>query len=347
MDKLFKKAFTLIELLVVIGIIGILSGIIFITIDSTKSVAIDSAKKTDMNSLRKILLAYKTLSGSFPIQTIECNVGDAGSSGCLVLNTALSPDYINKIPVDPSGEYYKYISTNGTSYTLSTTLSDGEEYTYSPSSGYSTISCGENITFTYNGETVTYGTVTSQAGKCWLDRNLGATRVATAYNDPSAYGDFFQWGRLIDGHQIRTSTTTTTTYSIDNPDPYFIINNVNWRVPYNNSLWQGLSGTNNPCPSGFRLPTSTEWAAEINAGGWTNITSGYLSPLKLTAGGYRLYTTGGLSNVGSRGYYWTYSRRSSTTGANDQGYYLRISGTESYNSYYYRAYGLTVRCIRN
>jgi hypothetical protein len=43
-----------------------------------------------------------------------------------------------------------------------------------------------------------------------VDRNLGASQVATSSTDPVSYGDSYQWGRLADGHQIRTFATTTT-----------------------------------------------------------------------------------------------------------------------------------------
>jgi hypothetical protein len=33
----------------------------------------------------------------------------------------------------------------------------------------------------------------------WLDRNLGATQVATKVDDSAAYGDYYQWGRAKDG----------------------------------------------------------------------------------------------------------------------------------------------------
>ena len=55
---------------------------------------------------------------------------------------------------------------------------------------------------------LTYGTVTGEDGRIWLDRNLGATQVATAYNDTASYGHLYQWGRYADGHQIRTSSVT-------------------------------------------------------------------------------------------------------------------------------------------
>lgn len=43
--------------------------------------------------------------------------------------------------------------------------------------------------------------VISGGGKCWKDRNLGASQVVTSATDVLAYGDYFQWGRPRDGHQ--------------------------------------------------------------------------------------------------------------------------------------------------
>jgi len=53
---------------------------------------------------------------------------------------------------------------------------------------------------------VTYGTVTSPyTGRVWLDGNLGASQVCTAYNDSTCYGDYYQWGRGTDGHEKITN----------------------------------------------------------------------------------------------------------------------------------------------
>ena len=52
---------------------------------------------------------------------------------------------------------------------------------------------------------VTYGTQT------WMDRNLGARRVATAVNDVFSYGNHYQWGRPADGHEITVWNGTTRT----------------------------------------------------------------------------------------------------------------------------------------
>ncbi len=204
--------------------------------------------------------------------------------------------------------------------------------------------CGGPITFTYKGSQVTYGTV-SHNGECWMDRNLGASRVATAYNDSQAYGDLFQWGRLDDGHQNRTSGTTGTLSSSDNPGhSNFIVapnSPYDWRSPQNNNLWQGVNGINNPCPAGWRIPTSDEWNTERLSWSSQNSAGAYGSPLKLTVGGYRSYTNGPPSNVGNYGYYW--SATVSSVKAIGLNFGSSSAGMPS-NS---RATGCSVRCLKD
>jgi hypothetical protein len=64
-----------------------------------------------------------------------------------------------------------------------------------------------NLLLDQNQQTV--NTVVS-AGQIWMDRNLGASRVATSSTDSEAYGDLYQWGRGTDGHEKRDSGTTLT-----------------------------------------------------------------------------------------------------------------------------------------
>jgi len=98
-------------------------------------------------------------------------------------------------------------------------------------------------------------------GQVWMDRNLGASQVATSSMDANSYGDLYQWGRDTDGHQIRTSGTNTTLSDTDTPGHgNFILvasSPYNWRSTQNNDLWQGINGINNPCPSGYRLITTS------------------------------------------------------------------------------------------
>ena len=205
-------------------------------------------------------------------------------------------------------------------------------------------SCGDSVTFTYKGSSVTYGTVLS-LGKCWLDRNLGASRVATAFDDYESYGDLFQWGRGDDDHQTRNSGKTTTLSNSDSPGHssfiYVMDNFLDWRDPQNDNLWQGVSGINNPCPSGWRLPTSAELDNERASWSQKNYNGAFASSLKLTAAGYRFYNNATLTNVGSYGGYW--SSAVLGTYASYMGFDRSNAGMISY----YRASGRSVRCLKN
>ena len=185
-------------------------------------------------------------------------------------------------------------------------------------------------------------------GKIWMDRNLGASQVATSSTDAASYGHLYQWGRAADGHQIRTSPTTATLSAIDQPaHGNFIINGFDWRSPQNVNLWQGVNGVNNPCPSGYRLPTETEFNAERLS--WvqppissTNNSAGaFASPLKLPMSGSRSSSNGSLDAVGTVGLYWS----STVSGTGSR--YLNFSSSNANVYTDNRAYGFSVRCLKD
>ncbi|MCU7615488.1 hypothetical protein N0B16_13705 [Chryseobacterium sp. GMJ5] len=184
-------------------------------------------------------------------------------------------------------------------------------------------------------------TVTSATtGRVWMDRNLGATQVATALTDAAAYGSLYQWGRLTDGHQVRTSATTATLSTTDVPgNGNFITNGTapnDWRSTQNNNLWQGIGGINNPCPNGFRIPTLAEFIAE----GFATGNAAFASVLKLPAAGVRS-TAGAVSTEGTNGNYYT----STISGTSSSAY--TFTATTVATSTVPRATGASVRCIKN
>ncbi len=234
---------------------------------------------------------------------------------------------------------------------------------------FNTTADTTKVTFTYNGTTVTYGVIISPTtGRKWLDRNLGASQAATAYNDYLAYGHLFQWGRPVDGHQLINYTSSTagaavngmtaTLATSDSPgNNLFITANTtapdgngvwhyDWRDNQNNNRW--ATNKQGPCPSGWHVPTTNEWQAET---GLTNMTTAY-SQLKLTAAGRRFGEIDGqglegtLLRIGDRGFYW-----SSTPGTNaGDAYYANFfysPATVNLSNVSGRSYGYNVRCIKD
>jgi uncharacterized protein (TIGR02145 family) len=184
-----------------------------------------------------------------------------------------------------------------------------------------------------------------KTGKVWMDRNLGATQVATSSTDEQSYGDLYQWGRGADGHQSRTSSTTSNLSSSDVPGTTNFILAPNypydWRSGQNANLWQGVNVINNPCPSGYRLPTEAEWENERLSWESSNFAynAAFASPLKLPMAGRRIWSNGSLISSGSVGYYW------SSTVSTTYSRYLSFSQSAS-TSFDYRASGFSVRCIK-
>lgn len=224
------------------------------------------------------------------------------------------------------------------------------------------------------GNTIEYlnGTVVSpKTGRTWMSFNLGATRFpATGQTDALNYGDLYQWGRGNDGHQsLKGTLTTDQRYTGTLPaaydDPlmttigskFIATTGLDWLSTNYDGLWQGVNGINNPCPSGFRVPSRLEWNAEL-PGAITTIANAYTSFLKLTIGGRRTNVTNpGVMERTTEGFYWTstvvgilgmgtdYSRFSNSY---QLGLYLsgttpRVNTTERGN----RSMALAVRCIKD
>ncbi|MGZ8551327.1 MAG: hypothetical protein ACXWV2_11720, partial [Chitinophagaceae bacterium] len=231
---------------------------------------------------------------------------------------------------------------------------------------FTTSADPNTVSFTYNGATVTYGVITSPVtGRKWLDRNLGASRVATAFNDRMAYGHLFQWGRPADGHQLINYTTSTSGSGVNGktktlatsdvpghstfitPDNTVEQNGVfvyDWRDDQNTNRW--AINNQGSCPSGWHVPTAAEWEAET---GITNLTTAF-NQLKLTAAGYRYGDFDGsgregtVRTAGSGANYWSSSVWPSGAGFSS---YKYIAAGETLTELSGRAYGFSIRCIKN
>ena len=199
---------------------------------------------------------------------------------------------------------------------------------------------------------VTYGTQT------WMDRNLGARRVATAINDVLSYGNHYQWGRPADGHEITVWNGATTTSGRGFADatalealsatttpghPNFILTNAgtyDWLATQADpDRW--ATANQGPCPAGYHVPTDAQWNTADAFGAWNNNTDTYNSALKLPSAGYRNRIDGLLDTQGTNGFYWS----STVSGTNAR--LLDFHSTAASTLNYTRAYGFSVRCLRD
>jgi uncharacterized protein (TIGR02145 family) len=123
----------------------------------------------------------------------------------------------------------------------------------------------------------------------WATRNVD--KPGTFASKPESTGMYYQWSRRK-GWAAK-----------GNPS--------NWNAfPITAATWEKA---NDPCPSGWRVPTDIELESLSNAGSvWTtkNGVNGRIfgtAPLQifLPAVGRRYYSDGSLFFVGSRGYYWS------------------------------------------
>ncbi|MBI3335385.1 MAG: type II secretion system protein [Candidatus Portnoybacteria bacterium] len=121
-----KKAFTLIELLIVIAIIGILAGVLFVSIGQKPLVqARDSKRTADLQNVRTALTLYYTDNASYPLALAD-----------------LTPTYIPAVPIDPKNATagcnqtygadanykYRYSATTGANGVCTTLAKDCTNY---------------------------------------------------------------------------------------------------------------------------------------------------------------------------------------------------------------------------
>lgn len=221
--------------------------------------------------------------------------------------------------------------------------------------GNCSVTVDENFLF----KGFNYGTVTSPTtGHVWLDRNLGASRVCDKArsefstdleyenSQSGCFGDYYQWGRYSDGHQLKDSTSTTTrSSSVTTTNSYFVKStsatyHYDWATPddsgsIRSANWLKTNETS-ICPSGFRVPTISELEAEAS-----NLST-FITTLNLPYAGKRDGSTANLYYKGYVGYLWSatpsnqYSKR---LVFDDNGYNTTVVDV--------RALGYNVRCIKD
>lgn len=131
-----NKGFTLLELLIVIGIVGVLSNVVYSNVSSARATARDAVRMNDMKAIQKSLEMYyndfyqypRTATGTAGIPSTWANcsnpsIGGHPATGTNAWIPNLAPNYISSLPDDPRPDLgnncrnYRYKS-NGTDYKL-------------------------------------------------------------------------------------------------------------------------------------------------------------------------------------------------------------------------------------
>ncbi len=302
-----------------------------------RKVVISWPSHTYTSGSNKITATIKTLEGPLNIKKLDINSGVGQDYLGVVLGTIT----------------YHYNGDNTTAFTLRAVSGIPDRM----------FNIADNTGSTTSHQFV-YVPVVGEDGKIWLNNNLGANysnlnkpvfnpgNQATVFDDFNAFGNFFQWGRFSDGHELvnwanntsgTLSANTTTLSATNSPaDVLFIIDPASpndWLVTRNNTLWQAATGTNNPCPAGFRVPAQSEMTAYVAASGISNNLTAHTTKLRFPIAGARNFGTGLIVNPSNTGYYWT---------TNISGTYARSRyfAATSYEWSSNRAGGMSVRCIK-
>lgn len=106
---MLKKAFTLIEILVVVTIIAMILALGIVSYSTTSRQGRDTKRKADLEQIRAALEMYRSN---------DPNSAYPASATCGGLTASLTPNYISKIPIDPTSTYSYYCNVTITGYSL-------------------------------------------------------------------------------------------------------------------------------------------------------------------------------------------------------------------------------------
>ncbi|MDE6483726.1 MAG: hypothetical protein K2L01_08255 [Rikenellaceae bacterium] len=182
-------------------------------------------------------------------------------------------------------------------------------------------------------------------GLQWMQYNLanprqasGGATLATVLPSETkgireaSHGKFYQWNRSVTWNTMGNISGWDTSYP-------------------SGSYWETV---NDPCPSGFAVPTKVQWKTLINtcntiymSDTWSATNYGYLTltdgsnKLEFPAVGYLSYMDGLLSNAGTLGRYWASDQYDANNASR-----MYFNNNSIYTNDDDKRRGFNVRCVR-
>ncbi|HSX08901.1 MAG TPA: type II secretion system protein GspG [Candidatus Saccharimonadales bacterium] len=118
--KTLAKGFTLIEMLVVLAILGLMAGVLLVTLNPSAQLqkSNDAHRKSDLEAIQRALELYYQDTGSYPASSVSYQIAPGGTA--VAWGSTSWSAYIDPLPKDPiaANKYAYYSPAGGQSYYL-------------------------------------------------------------------------------------------------------------------------------------------------------------------------------------------------------------------------------------